>query len=122
MINANVATLEDCALQIYTSVVSRAGEDRGIIDAGSKTLTSDSGGLNDFGYIVEHPHARIHKFAEEHGFLDLSGCNHKPQIGDIVRVIPNHVCVCVNMFDQLVAVRDNQIVEVLPVEVRGMLV
>lgn len=122
MINANVATFNDCAFQVYTSVVSRAGENRGILDAGSKTLTADTGGLEGYGHIVEHPHARIYKFAEEHGFLDLSGCNEKPQIGDVVRVIPNHVCVSVNMFDQLVTVKDNQITGVLPVEARGKLV
>ena len=116
------ATLEDCAFQVFTSVVSRAGSERGILDAGSKTLTSDSGGLDGFGLILEHPKARIHKFAEEHGFLDLSKCAHKPAIGDIVRVIPNHVCVAVNMVDQLVAVRNGEIADVIPVAARGMLV
>ncbi|MFK7893534.1 MAG: alanine racemase [Granulosicoccus sp.] len=122
MIAANVATLNDCALNVYTSVVSRAGKDRGILDAGSKTLTPDTGGLEGFGYIIEHPAASIEKFAEEHGFLDLSRCNEKPQVGDIVRVIPNHVCVVVNMFDQLVAVRDDKVVDVIPVAARGKLV
>src|SRR5207253_11518317 len=41
---AGVATWDDCALSIYSTVVSRAGPDRGILDAGSKTLTSDNGG------------------------------------------------------------------------------
>ena len=122
MIKAGVATLEDCAFQVFTSVVSRAGSESGILDAGSKTLTSDSGGLDGFGLILEHPKARIHKFAEEHGFLDLSKCAHKPAIGDIVRVIPNHVCVAVNMVDQLVAVRNGEIADVIPVAARGMLV
>jgi len=122
MIEAGVATLDDCAYQIYTSVVSRGGSERGILDAGSKTLTSDSGGLDGFGHIIEHPTARIHKFAEEHGFLDLSGCNHKPEVGEIVRVVPNHVCVSVNMFDQLVGVRSGKIEQVIPVAARGRLV
>ena len=60
--------------------------------------------------------------AEEHGFIDISDCESRPSIGDIVRVIPNHVCVAVNMFDQLVAVRGNNIVDVIPVEARGRLV
>jgi D-serine deaminase-like pyridoxal phosphate-dependent protein len=122
MIQAGFATLNDCAFQVYTSVVSRGGPDRGILDAGSKTLTSDTGGLQGHGRIVEHPNAVIHKFAEEHGFLDLSQCNRKPEVGDIVRVIPNHVCVTVNMFDQLVAVRGGEIVDVIPVAARGRLV
>lgn len=122
MIDAGVATLEDCAYQIYASVVSRGGPERGILDAGSKTLTSDIGDLEGFGHIIEHPTARIHKFAEEHGFLDLSGCDNKPDVGDIVRIIPNHVCVSVNMFDQLVAVRGGELEKIIPVAARGKLV
>ncbi len=117
------ATLADCALSVFTTVVSRAGPERGILDAGSKTLTADpGGGLDSYGLILEHPQARIKGFAEEHGFLDLAACNDRPGIGDIVRVIPNHVCVVVNMVDQLIAVRSGAIVEVLPVAARGKLV
>ena len=122
MIEAGFAQQGDCALHVFTSVVSRGGEDRGILDAGSKTLTSDTGGLDGYGLILEHPEARIHKFAEEHGFLDLSRCHTKPEVGDILRVIPNHVCVTVNMVDQLVAVKVDTIRETIPVSARGMLV
>lgn len=122
MMAAGVAGIDDCALKVYTSVVSRAGKERGILDAGSKTFTSDAGGLDDFGLILEYPKARIHKMSEEHGFLELSSCMTQPEIGDIVRVIPNHVCVVVNMFDQLIAVRDNKIVDVFSVTARGRLV
>ena len=121
-INYGVATLDDCALAVYSTVVSRAGPERGILDAGSKTLTADSGGLDGYGLILEHPEARIKGFAEEHGMLDLSKCNARPSVGDIVRVIPNHVCVVVNMVDQLIGVRGGEIVEVFPVAARGKLV
>jgi D-serine deaminase-like pyridoxal phosphate-dependent protein len=119
---AGVATLADCALNVFTTVVSRAGPDRGILDAGSKTLTADSGGLDGYGLILEHPEARIKGFAEEHGFLDLAKCNARPSVGDVVRVVPNHVCVVVNMVDQLIAVRGHEIVDVYPVAARGKLV
>jgi D-serine deaminase-like pyridoxal phosphate-dependent protein len=121
-IAAGVATLTDCALKVFTTVVSRAGPERGILDAGSKTLTADSGGLEGYGLILEHPEARIKGFAEEHGFLDLAKCNARPLVGDIVRVIPNHVCVVVNMVDQLIAVRGHEVVDVYPVAARGKLV
>src|ERR1043165_3658773 len=72
-VKAGVAGLEECATTIYSPVVSRAGPNRGILDAGSKTLTSDTGGgLDGHGLILEHPEAKIAKFAEEHGFLDLT--------------------------------------------------
>jgi len=118
---AGVATWDDCALQIYATVVSRAGPDRGILDAGSKTLTADTGGLDGYGLILEHPEAKIARFAEEHGFLDLTRSNTRPNIGDVVRIVPNHVCVVVNMLDEVVMVRGDEIVGVLPVAARGKL-
>ncbi|MBN8977790.1 MAG: D-TA family PLP-dependent enzyme [Rhizobiales bacterium] len=118
---AGVATLDDCALHIYSTVVSRAAPERGILDAGSKTLTADSGGLDGFGLILEHPEAKIARFAEEHGFLDLARSNTRPNIGDVVRIVPNHVCVVVNMLDEVVMVRGDEIVGVLPVAARGKL-
>jgi|TARA_B000000475_G_scaffold148762_1_gene119819 D-serine deaminase-like pyridoxal phosphate-dependent protein len=107
---------------VFTSVVSKANDNRGILDAGSKTLTSDTGGLKGFGYITEYPEANIIKFSEEHGFLELKDCKNKPSIGDIVTVIPNHVCVAVNMVDKLVMVQNNKIIKTIPVAARGMLV
>jgi D-serine deaminase-like pyridoxal phosphate-dependent protein len=119
---AGVASWDDCALSIYSTVVSRAGQDRGILDAGSKTLTSDpGGGLDGFGLILEHPEARIARFAEEHGFLDLTRSNTRPLVGDVVRIVPNHVCVVVNMMDEVVMVRGEEIIGVLPVAARGKL-
>src|SRR2546430_10482888 len=89
---AGVASWDDCALNIYSTVVSRAGPDRGILDAGSKTLTSDTGGgLDGHGLILEHPEAKIARFAEEHGFLDLARSNTRPVVGDVVRIVPNPV-------------------------------
>ena len=122
MMACGAATLEDCALNVVATVVSRAGHDRGILDAGSKTLTSDTGGLDGHGLILEHPQARIAKFAEEHGFLDLSACKDGPDVGDVVRIVPNHVCVVVNMVDRLIATRNGEIVGEIPVAARGRIV
>lgn len=118
---AGSATWDDCALHIYSTVVSRAAPERGILDAGSKTLTTDTGGLDGHGLILEHPEARIAKFAEEHGFLDLSRSNTRPNVGDVVRIVPNHVCVVVNMMDEVVMVRGEEIIGTLPVAARGKL-
>src|SRR6201991_163556 len=118
---AGSATWDDCALHIYSTVVSRAAPERGILDAGSKTLTTDTGGLDGHGLILEHPEAKIAKFAEEHGFLDLSRSNTRPNVGDVVRIVPNHVCVVVNMMDEVVMVRGDEILGTLPVAARGKL-
>jgi D-serine deaminase-like pyridoxal phosphate-dependent protein len=118
---AGVADWDDCALNVYATVVSRAGPDRGILDAGSKTLTSDTAGLDGHGLILEHPEAKIARFAEEHGFLDLTRSNTRPSVGDVVRIVPNHVCVVVNMVDEVVMVRGDEIIGTLPVAARGKL-
>lgn len=123
MLECGAATPEDLALTVFTTVVSRAEPGRGVLDAGSKTLTSDAGGgLDGFGLILEHPDATIAGFAEEHGMLDLSACARPPAVGDVVRVVPNHVCVVVNMMDRLVGVRGGRIAEILDVAGRGKLV
>lgn len=122
MIAAGFARIEDCALAICTTVVSRAGPERGILDAGSKVFTADTGwGLKGHGHILEHPEAEVSRFAEEHGFLDLSRCNDRPAVGDVVRVIPNHVCPVVNVVGRLVLTRGAEIVGTLDVEGRGKL-
>ena len=119
MMAAGAATLDDCALTIVSTVVSRAGATRGILDAGSKTLSSDTGKLDGFGLILEYPDAKIHAFAEEHGFLDLSRCPRMPEVGQVVSVVPNHVCVVVNLMNRLIATRGGEVVGEIPVEARG---
>jgi D-serine deaminase-like pyridoxal phosphate-dependent protein len=119
MMACGAATLEDCALHVVATVVSRAGPTRGCLDSGSKTLTSDVGGLDGYGLILEYPEAKIHKFAEEHGFVDFSASRELPQVGEVVRVVPNHVCPVVNLVDALVATRGGRIVGEIPVAARG---
>jgi D-serine deaminase-like pyridoxal phosphate-dependent protein len=123
VMQVGLAEEKDCGLTVYSTVVSRAAPERGILDAGSKTLTPDPGrNLDGYGLILDHPQARIAQFAEEHGFLDLSACNQRPEIGDIVRVIPNHVCVVVNMVDRVVVVRGHELIGDWPVAARGCIV
>lgn len=122
MMAAGFASEEDCALLIYTTVVSRGGPERGILDAGSKVFTTDTGwGLKGHGHVLDHPEAEVARFAEEHGFLDLARCNDRPKVGDVVRVIPNHVCPVVNVVGELIYVRGHEIVGRDPVEARGRL-
>src|SRR6202012_5326938 len=84
--------------------------------------TSDTGGgLDGHGLILEHPEARIAGFAEEHGFLDLSRSNTRPNVGDVVRVVAHHVCVVVKMMEEGWMVRGEEITGTLPVAAGGKL-
>jgi D-serine deaminase-like pyridoxal phosphate-dependent protein len=113
--------LEDSSFSVVTTVVSRPTADRGILDGGSKTFSSDLLGLEGHGLILEYPDALIVGLSEEHGQVDFSHCQRKPEIGERVTVIPNHCCTVNNLFNQIVGVRDNHVEVVWPVAARGAL-
>jgi D-serine deaminase-like pyridoxal phosphate-dependent protein len=64
-------------------------------------------GFKDYGLLPDYPGARIYQLAEEHGFVDPSTCDHAPAIGEVVRVLPNHVCPVVN-FDRVLTTRNSR--------------
>lgn len=80
-------SIEDCALTVLTTVVSRPTADRAILDAGSKTLTSDLLGLDGYGMLPAYPRAVITGLSEQLGHVDLGRCEDRPKIGCKVRVI-----------------------------------
>jgi D-serine deaminase-like pyridoxal phosphate-dependent protein len=114
-----VGTFKDCALTVLATVVSRPTEDRAIIDAGSKSLTSDLLGMTGFGLIEAYPEAVITGLSEEHGTIDLSACATKPRIGEKLRIIPNHACVVSNLFDRVTLISNDAVVETVDVAARG---
>ncbi|MFQ0815254.1 alanine racemase [Brucella anthropi] len=113
------ATVDDCALTVLSTVVSHPTSDRAIVDAGSKALSSDTLGLSDFGELVGRPDARVVGLSEEHGKLagDVADLN----VGEQVRIIPDHVCVVSNLFDEVYLVSGEEVIDILPVAARGKL-
>lgn len=118
-LRSGAVTLDTCALRIVTTVVSRPTRERGILDAGSKTLSTDLHGLDGYGYICEYPEAKIYALTEEHGHVDFSACRRKPEIGERLTVIPNHCCVVTNLFDEFIGVRNDQVEVTWQIEARG---
>jgi D-serine deaminase-like pyridoxal phosphate-dependent protein len=118
-VNRGAATLDDCAMTVRTTVVSRPTEDRAVFDAGSKVLTHEQYELKNFGRAVEYPDAIVTGLSEEHGVLDLSQCRTKPKVGEVLNVIPNHCCVVTNMVDEIYGHRAGTIEAVYPVAARG---
>jgi D-serine deaminase-like pyridoxal phosphate-dependent protein len=112
------ATLEDCALKVAATVVSRPSTDRAILDSGSKTLAADKA-QGTHGYLLEYPQAKIYQLNEEHGFVDLSECEERPVIGERVHVIPAHVCVAVNLHNQIYGINNGEIRDIWQVAARG---
>ena len=118
-IAAGAATEADCALTVLTTVVSRPTDSRAILDAGSKTLTSDLLGMEGYGALQGAPGAIVYALSEEHGFLDVAKLATPPRIGDRLRVIPNHVCPVSNLFDRVIIARGSCVLGSAPVDARG---
>lgn len=125
------ATLDDCALTVIATVVSKPVDDRIILDSGSKTLTNDQArGITKtagYGAVLEgdgeaprriNESLTIERLSEEHATVRAGGGTRlKP--GDRVRIVPNHSCVVSNLVDVVRLVEGDQVIDTLPVAARG---
>ena len=117
-VTAGAATLDDVALTVHATVVSRPAADRAVLDAGSKTLSSDPGPAAGFGTVLEAPRSTIERLSEEHAVLALDRAD-SLELGQRVRIVPNHACVVVNLADELVAAGSGREPRSLRVDARG---
>ena len=112
-------SFDDCALRVHATVVSCAAPDRCVIDAGSKSLSSDLLGMTGHGRIVEHPEWQIAALSEEHGHVRVPPDAAVPRIGERVSIIPNHVCVVSNLHGRIHAARSGRVETYHDVAARG---
>ncbi|MDZ7799792.1 MAG: alanine racemase [Trueperaceae bacterium] len=113
--------LDRCAAFVVATVVSRTG-DRAILDAGSKSLTTDA---RPAGVCATRGYGRIAgtdvvltRLSEEHGVVEGPDAE-ALAVGDRVAIVPNHICPVVNLFDHLTLARNGRVTRVLPVASRG---
>jgi D-serine deaminase-like pyridoxal phosphate-dependent protein len=106
-----------CAERMIVTVVSTPTPDRIIIDGGMKTFTSYP--PTPYGYIVEHPEAKIYGMSVEHGHVDVSACKHTFTVGERLSVIPLHQGMTTNLHDEVYAVRNGTVEAVWKVAGRG---
>jgi D-serine deaminase-like pyridoxal phosphate-dependent protein len=115
---------DDCAYTVLATVVSTAVPDQAVVDAGSKALFREElrgtgSGDAGFGALLDRPDVVVKAMSEEHGLLDLSRTSWRPAVGDIVRIVPNHVCVSVNLHDRVWGVRGEDVETSWQVAARG---
>jgi len=115
---------EDCALTVLATVISTAVPGQAVIDAGSKALGREplagpDGAAKGFGALLDRPEVTVARMSEEHGILDLSATDWRPEVGDVVRVVPNHVCIVVHLNDLVYGVRGEVVETHWPVTARG---
>ena len=117
------ARAEDCALTVLAAVISRPAPDRLLIDAGAKCLGLDMGAhgcasVRGHGTVIGHPECTIYSLSEEVGKIHIEG-DTDLQIGDHVRIIPNHSCATANNTGYYMCTRGSGVVGEIPVDVRG---
>ena len=116
-LEAKCCALADCALRVLTTVVSTAVAGQCVIDAGSKTFSSDQTvGAGTFGHFIGHQWT-MRKLNEEHGYVEIDAA--RPLVGEKVWVVPSHACATVNLHDEIWYGRGGQVEGSWQVAARG---
>lgn len=112
---------EDCAYTVLATVVSTAVAGQAVVDAGSKALSREElrGRTQGFGALLDRPDVVVKALSEEHGLVDLSATRWRPRVGDRVRIVPNHVCVSVNLHPRVWGLHGDEVRSSWPVVARG---
>ena len=107
------------AAVVAATVVSVA-PGRAVLDAGAKALTKDLPSfVEGYGTIPAWPGAVIERLSDYHAVVALPGVSVRPSVGDVVAVVPNHICPVVDLVSSFVAVRADGRVEHWAVDARG---
>jgi D-serine deaminase-like pyridoxal phosphate-dependent protein len=108
------------AIAVAATAVSRAVDGQVVIDAGAKTLTKDVASyLVGHGLLPAYPDAIIERVSDYHGVVSSPTRGQLPALGEVVAVIPNHVCPVIDLRDSFIATRGGSVVGVWPVDARG---
>lgn len=117
-VSLGTCSMEDCAMTVLATVVS-IGPGRAVVDAGSKTLSSDPLRPRGDGYgRILGRRSRIRRLSEEHGVIEVED-GETFHVGERVRILPNHACVVSNLHDRLWGVRGDGVEAELTVAARG---
>jgi len=116
----------DCAVTVLTAVVShQPGSSHVVVDAGALALSHDPGPVQldsvpgkgavaaEINPLAIHPSLLVVSLSQEHGIIqgtapeDLAGL----KVGSRVRILPNHACLTVALFDEYAVLRGEVVVD-----------
>ena len=120
LLDRNDGEDDQCALWVEVTVISDSVPDQIIVDAGSKTFTSDDHPDGGHGSVMGWPGTSFAHLNEEHGYIDVSALEERPTVGQHLQIVPNHACGCMNLHDGVLAVRDGVVDHVIGIAARGL--
>ncbi|WP_164669369.1 D-TA family PLP-dependent enzyme [Virgibacillus doumboii] len=121
-----IGSYENCAATVLTTIISKPTNERVITDVGAKGITAQtrSKGITateGLGKIKEFENVSIHGVFDEHAIIYNEEFNRQVNIGDKVRIIPNHICPVSNLHEQAYLISEGKVLEEILIECRGKL-
>ena len=108
--------LEPAAV-VVSRVISRPNEAIATCDAGAKAVAAEAG--DPVAYIIGHPGLTPARPSEEHLPLHLPLSNQAPERGEILTLVPRHICPTVNLAECAVLIESDGSSEIVEVTARA---
>ncbi len=103
------------SLFVLTSVMSTAGRDFFVLDAGLKSFSAEKG----FPWVWNREGTTVAGVSDEHTKVALEPGAVRPRLGERLRLIPGHCDPTVNLHDWYVGVRHGRVEALWPISARG---
>jgi D-serine deaminase-like pyridoxal phosphate-dependent protein len=103
------------SLFVRTTIMSRPAAGRAVVDAGLKAIGVDAG----MPLVHEVPGAHYIRASDEHGVLRLDEAAQSLRLGDCLQLVAGNCDPTVNLHDWYVALRDQRVEALWPVDARG---
>jgi D-serine deaminase-like pyridoxal phosphate-dependent protein len=123
---AALGNYDRCAATILATVISKRPPARVVLDAGVKALTAfvrPKGicATPGFGIILKDgkPAMHLEKLYDEHGVINGRAAFDTLTLGRKVRIVPNHICPACNLYDTMVIVEGDEVIDTFPISCRG---
>ncbi|HID08355.1 MAG TPA: hypothetical protein EYP10_14540, partial [Armatimonadetes bacterium] len=120
-VRLGIANYDDCALRVFATVISKPSRDRILIDAGSKTLTSDPARppFTGFGHVVNKRGIELSMLSEEVTTCHLATDADSVSVGELLEIVPNHACMMTNLAERIYVGRNGLIEDAWTAQARG---
>lgn len=119
---AVINSYDSCAATVLATVISKPVKGRVVLNAGAKAITGQivRKGItknSGFGYLKDY-NVWINSFFDEHAVVKDDNFYSQVNIGDKVKIIPNHICPAVNLYDNFYLINEDSYRKII-IECRG---
>lgn len=121
-----IGSFDQSAATVLTTIISKPTRERVITDVGAKgiTMQTRTRGLtatDGLGLIKEFAGVYIDSVFDEHAIIYNETFSNQVEIGDKVRIIPNHICPVSNLHETAYLIAGEEVVEEIDIDCRGKL-